>query len=426
MLVGACLLLIMSACGNETAVEAGSDIVESETPREMDPVIDDVALHALTASNSEFAFDLLRILADSGENLFYSPYSVSAALAMALAGADGNTLAQMADALRFTLDPGALHSAFNYLDLELDARDKMDPVFDGDGFQLNMVNALWGQTGYAFLDSFLDTLAANYGAGVRLLNFAEQPEPSRQTINNWVSEYTNGRIQDLLPPGSIDMSTRLILTNAIYFNAPWFHPFDEANTQIEPFTNLDGTLSQVPMMHQAESLKTGRWDGGRAVELPYNGLELAMVILVPDQEKFESFVGSLTFEQFSDIVDGLEQQPLVLGLPRFEFAYDVSLVNPLIELGMTDAFEGTLADFSNIDGTRDLVISDVLHKAFVAVDEAGTEAAAATAVVFRATAAPTQPAELIINRPFVFAIRDIATGTILFIGHVTALPSEDS
>ncbi len=421
-LVGA-LVLSVSGCELwQPEVPSDMTIAQSDLHRDTDPSVESEQVEELVSGNSALAFDLLGEISEDDANLFFSPYSISSALAMATAGARGTTEEQMADALHFTLDPSALHPCINWLDLELNGRGEIGPPYEGEGFQLSVVNAVWGQQGYPFLDSYLDLLAVNYGAALRLVDFLDNPNGSRLTINDWVSDQTNARIQDLLPPGSVTSDTRLVLTNAIYFLAPWLTPFDEELTQNETFTLLSGEAVSVPMMHLEEpaSLAYAEWEGGVAVELPYNGEELSMVVLFPDAGQFQAFEQSLTAEHYEGIVSTLESRRVDLGFPKFEFTYDVSLVEPLTALGMSDAFLPGIADFSGIDGSRNLFISDVLHKAFVSVDEAGTEAAAATAVIFEFTAIPGAPVTLTVDRPFLFVIRDVPTGTILFIGRVVA------
>jgi len=394
----------------------GGEVAQSSLPRNTSPDVAEAEVESLVDGNSAFAFDLLHEIGSVGGNLFVSPYSISSALAMVYAGARGETERQMADVLHFALDQEELHPAFNWIDLALNGRGEVDPPYEGEGFQLNVVNAAWGQRGYSFLRSYLDTLAVNYGAGLRLLDFAEDPEAARETINDWVSDETNERIVDLLPPGSIDAFVRLVLTNAVYFNAPWLKPFDVDITAAGTFEPLDGGVVQVEMMRQIETFGYASWDGGQVIELPYNGETLSMVLFVPDRGTYGAFEAGLDLDRYEQIVGSLEPRQVDLRLPRFEFAYDASLVDPLTALGMTDAF--TAADFSGIDGTHDLFISDVLHKAWVSVDEAGTEAAAATAVIVSLVAYPGPPVVLTINRPFLFVIRDIPTGTILFVGRV--------
>jgi serpin B len=416
-LLSICLLAGMAGCAllwPETPDL--EDVAQSSLPRETDPDVATDDVEALVAGNSAFALDLLGELGSAAGNLFYSPYSISSALAMAYAGARGATESQMADVLHFTLDQQELHPAFNRIDLALNGRGEIGPPYEGEGFQLNVVNAAWGQRGYSFLRSYLDTLAVNYGSGLRLLDFAEDPEEAREAINDWVSDETNERIVDLLPPGSIDAFVRLVLTNAVYFNAPWLKPFDVDITAAGTFEPLDGGSVDVEMMRQIETFGYASWDGGQAVELPYNGETLSMVLFVPDRGTYGTFEADFDFDRYGEIVGSLEPRQVDLRLPKFEFAYDVSLVDPLKALGMTDAF--TAADFSGIDGTHDLFISDVLHKAWVSVDEAGTEAAAATAVIVSLVSYPGPPVVLTINRPFLFVIRDVPTGTILFVGRV--------
>jgi len=393
------------------------DVAKSSLPRETSPNVATDTVASLVAGNSTFAFDLLHELGTDAGNLFYSPYSISSALAMAYAGARGETESQMADVFHFTLDQGDLHPAFNWIDLELNGRGEIDPPYEGEGFELSVINATWGQRDYAFLESYLDTLAVNYGAGLRLLDFVVDPEGSREAINEWVSDQTNERIVDLLPPGSISADVRLVLTNAVYFNAPWLKPFAAEETADGTFEPSGGAPVDVPMMHQAETFAYASWDGGQAVELPYNGNTMSMILFVPDRGTYEGFEAAFDPAEYDEIVGSLEMRHVDLRLPKFEVAYDVSLVDPLIALGMTDPFSSA-ADFSGIDGTRSLFISNVLHKGWVSVDEAGTEAAAATAVIIELVAYPGPPVVLTIDRPFLFVIRDVPTGTILFVGRV--------
>jgi len=396
------------------------DVASSSLTRETNPTVSTSDVDALVAGNSAFAFDLLHELAADAGNLIVSPLSISTALAMTYAGAEGNTEDQMAQTLHFDLGSQALHSGFNVLDLELSSRGTIEPPYEGEGFDLDVVNATWGQRGYAFRDSYLDILAVNYGAGVRLLDFDQDPEGSRQTINEWVSQETNEKIDELLAPNSIDAATRLVLTNAVYFKAPWLEPFDSEQTRVGAFYPLAGGITSVPMMQQELSANYATWDGGQAVELPYNGNTLSMILLVPDTDTFEAFEAGLDAAQYGAILASLESRRVTLKLPRFEADYEDSLVDPLVALGMPDAFSMGAADFSGIDGTHDLYIADVVHRAWISVDEAGTEAAAATAVIIPLGGA-SESVSLTVDRPFVFLIRDISTNTILFLGHVVEI-----
>lgn len=404
--------------GGRRSGDVPGAVVASEKER-VSPDVSAGEMGELVEGNSVFAFDLYRVLVEEagGGNLFYSPYSISLALAMTYAGARGETEEQMADALAFTLLQDRLHPAFNALDQELAQRGEGAEGRDEKGFRLNIANAIWGQRDYAFLDAFLNVLAENYGAGLRLLDFAGAPEESRVTINDWVSEETEGKIENLIPKGLISAMTRLVLTNAIYFNAAWAHPFEEEATKDGPFTLLDGDQVTVPMMRQTESLGYAEGEGYQAVELPYDGREMSMVILLPDREGFRAFEGSLDAEGVRAVVEELTYQQVALMMPRFEFDARFSLKDTLIEMGMPSAFSAE-ADFSGMTGDRALSIADVIHKAFVSVDEAGTEAAAATAVVMLESAAPGEPIEVNVDQPFIFLIRDMETGAILFVGRV--------
>ena len=266
-------------------------------------------------------------------------------------------------------------------------------------------------------------MAENYGAGLRLLDFVNAAEDSRIAINDWVSEQTEGRIEDLIPPGVIDDLTRLVLTNAIFFNAAWLNPFEKGQTQDGTFHLLDGGEVTVPMMRRTAGFGLAESDGYQAVELPYDGGELSMVILLPDTGQFEGFESSLDADLVHTITESLGTTQVALTMPKFEFESDFGLADSLEAMGMPVAFISShgpctseMADFSGMTGTCELFIKEVVHKAFVSVDEAGTEAAAATAVVI---GIESLPASVTIDRPFVFLIRDIETGAILFIGRLS-------
>ena len=373
-------------------------------------------LATLVGGNSAFAFDLYHSLREETGNLFYSPYSISVALAMTYAGARGETERQMADALRFRLPQETLHAAMNALDSRLTSRGK-----DGEGFRLNIANAIWGQSGYEFNLDFLDVLALNYGAGMRSINFAEAPEESREVINDWVAERTEDRIRDLIPEGAIDGFTRLALTNAIYFNAAWHNPFQQETTRDRTFHLIGGAAIQTPMMSQTASFDYLRGDGYQAIDLLYQGEEMSMTLLVPDEGKFSQFEAALDAGSVGGILKNIRSERLQLTMPLFEYESQVSLNEALKALGMPDAFNESAADFSGMDGRKCaenpdcLMITDVFHKGFVSVDEEGTEASAATGVLMGPTSLPSQVA---VDRPFIFLIRDIETEGILFVGRV--------
>jgi serpin B len=417
------LILVFSAlagCGKSQppgGVVAKAEVLQSDRPRVSSPHVAETDLAELAAGNSGFAFDLYRALWKKDSNLFYSPYSISVALAMTYAGARNETERQMAETLNFTLAQDRLHPAFNALDLDLASRGEGAEGKDEGGFRLNVANSIWGQKGYSFLQEFLDLLAENYGAGLRILDFQKAPEDSRIVINEWVSEQTEGKIEDLLPAGSIDALTRLVLTNAIYFNAAWANPFAEERTHDGTFYLLDGAEVTAPMMEQTERFGYAEGEGYQAVELPYDGGQLSMVVLLPAAERFTEFASALDAELVATVLNEVRRAQVHLTMPRFTYESEFSLKRTLTELGMANAFSSA-ADFSGMTGNLDLAIDDVIHKAFVAVDEAGTEAAAATAVIMMLTAAPGLPVEVTLDHPFIFLIRDIQTGAILFVGHV--------
>jgi serpin B len=406
------LLLPWIACTQA----AGGELLTSDKERITSPDTNPSEQALLVEGNSAFAFELYQALREQEGNLFYSPHSISVALAMTYAGARGETAQQMADTLQFLLEQERLHPAFNWLDIELASRGEGTQGKDDEGFSLNIVNAIWGQKDYGFLPAFLDVLAENYGAGLRILDFANETEKSRLIINDWVSDQTEQRIKDLIPREVLTSGTRLVLTNAIYFNAAWEYPFDEDVTADGTFYLLDDGQVIVPMMKQTESFGYTDGEGYQAVELQYDGGELSMVILLPEAGNFQAFEEGLQAQKISDIISGLQSTGVALTMPKFEFDSEFSLKDTLAGMGMPIAFSGA-ADFSGMTGSPDLYIDAVLHKAFVAVDEAGTEAAAATAVIMREEA-PDQQAEVTINRPFIFLIRDIETGAILFVGRV--------
>ncbi len=326
----------------------------------------------------------------------------------------------MADTLHFLLPQEELHPAFYSLGLDFAIRAEGASGYgeEGQPFQLNIANALWGQEGYPFHEEFLNLLSESYGAGLYPVDFENAPGEARQMVNDWVAEETEDKIRDIVPPGAISPITRLVLANAIYFNAGWLFPFEESMTQDDVFTLLDGSQVTVPMMSQEESFGYVQGDGYQAVEMPYYGYDMAMLILVPDEGEFESFEEFLDFETFSAIQSSILWERVQLFMPSFEFEFDLSLSAILSSMGMTNAFDGAVADFSGMTDAESLFISEVLHKAFVKVDEQGTEAAAATVVIMAAGGAPVGPIELRVDRPFIFTIYDHQTGSILFVGRV--------
>ncbi|MGE5221341.1 MAG: serpin family protein, partial [Omnitrophica WOR_2 bacterium] len=360
-------------------------------------------------------------LISSSSNDLFSPYSISLALAMTYAGARGQTEKQMVDTLHFSLAPDQLHPAFNALDLALASRAKTAGQGSSadQGFELNIANSIWGQAGFPFEQAYLDLLAQNYGAGLRLADFQQDPEASRNLINQWVSEATKDKIKDLFPQGSIDANTRLALANAIYFKAAWESPFTKESTSDKTFHLADGSAVDVPMMYQGNAhLEYAKEAGYQAVGLPYVGDQVKMVAVMPDEGKFQAFESGLTAAQLNGIFQSLQGQTIDLSMPKFKFETEFDLGKTLTTLGMANAFNPDQADFSGMDGRKDLYISAVLHKAYIAVDENGTEAAAATGVAIGVTAIQANIPQVTLDRPFLFFIIDQETGTVLFAGKV--------
>ncbi|MBN2532787.1 MAG: hypothetical protein JXB88_07850 [Spirochaetales bacterium] len=393
------------------------EILQSDLERDMSPDPGPGELDEVVAGNNAFAFDCYgQVKGDTG-NIFFSPVSISFAFSMCFAGANGNTETEMARTMHFTLPENNLHNAFNALELALTAEPENPDPTRGEELKLHIANSTWGQKDYYFMPDFLDILALYYGAGMNLVDFISDPEQCRLLINDWVSLKTEDRINDLLPPGSIDALTRLVLTNAIYFKANWLDPFDEDNTRDDGFYLLNGSSVTIPIMHQALITRyTGVPGEYQAVKLDYQGTKRnSMIVILPEQGRFESVENSLTRDAFNGIVQAMSRYNVTLAMPKFGYEWESSLKTILKALGMVDAFTDNQADFSGINGQRNLVITDVFHKAFVAVDEIGTEAAAATAIVVGEVSIPPS-ATMTINRPFIFAIYNDDTGAVLFLG----------
>jgi serpin B len=428
VLVAASSIAIVSGCSSSSpssSTKAPGDvgITASDQSRITQPNVPASDADALRDGNTAFATDFYGQLSSDpkaqGENLFFSPHSISLALAMAYAGARGDTATQMANALHYTLPQERLHPAFNALDLALSSRGQDAKAADGKAFRLRVTNSMWGAPQTKFATPFLDTIAQNYGAGVRLTDFRSDPEAARGTINSWVDHETEDRIKELLPAGSVNDQTRLVLVNAIYFNAAWKTPFEKTSTHTATFHGAAGDVS-AELMSQGGQLPYAKGNGWQAVSLPYDGDQLSFVAVLPDE--LAAFEGTFSASQAGTIAASLETQTVHVSLPKFKIeGKSISLRNALVARGMTDAFDPPKADLSGITTSEKLYVSDVIHQAFVSVDEAGTEAAAATAVLVAGNAAPTKVIELAIDRPFVFFVRDNATGAILFLGRVVKI-----
>jgi len=371
----------------------------------------------VVAGQNAFAWDLydaLRVDAGDG-NVFFSPFSISSALSMTMAGAKGTTADELRAVLHTGDDTAAWHSGLGAL-----TRDLNGDL--GRGYTLHVANRLFGQTGYAFETDFLGICADDYGAPLQEWDFLTDPDGGRLEVNAWVADQTNDRIQDLLPAGSVTSDTRLVLANAIDFIADWATAFDPADTADGGFTRLDGTSVTVPLMHldlegiEEHSVQAGWFDGVSALRLPYQDDELSMIVLLPDAvDGLPDLEAGLDAARFDAFIATLYPAQAPIAFPRLEMTYKQNLVPMLDALGMPTAFSSD-ADFTGIAPDDGLAITGVFHQAFVKVDEAGTEAAAATAVVVGDTSAPMP---FYADHPFLFVLRDDLTGAVLFVGRVT-------
>lgn len=393
-------------------------LLKSDKARNVEIAFEQADVDALVGGNNAFAFDLYQQLRSQDGNMIYSPFSISLAMAMVYGGARGGTAEQMASTLHFPFTDQKLHSGYNWLDLELEKRALGSEGKKNSGFELSIANSIWGQQGYDFQQTFLDLLAENYGAGLRSTDFVNESEASRKAINEWVSDETKDKIQDLLPEGSVNPNTRLVLANAIYFFAPWLDEFDKNNTSAREFTLIDGNKVNVDMMYAKHRYGYLFGPGYQAVEIPYRGDQVAFLAIMPDEGNFANFEEDLSADKMKEIRAQIQYGDVKLTMPKFKFESKFGLNDTLRALGISDAFDDGAADFSGIDGRKDLVITDVVHKAYIDVNEKGTEAAAATGIVVGVTSMREENV-ITLDHPFIFAIFDKVTGSILFLGRVT-------
>jgi serpin B len=371
---------------------------------------------ALTTGNNAFAVDLYGQLRTQPGNLFFSPASISTAFGMAYAGAHGDTATQMAATLHFTLPPAQLHPAIGALLNSLNATHA--------DYQLRVANALWAEQNQKFLSGYLAVTTKNYGAGFRPVDFVNQSDKVRLTINDWVAKQTENKIQNLLAPGTVTADTRLVITNAIYFKGTWQTQFQKSQTQSEDFHLTASQTVTAPLMHISGGYSYFKDGTFQVLSIPYKSGDLVMIVLLPnDIDSLPALEQQLTANNLAAWIGKMQfARKVNLTLPKFTLTQQFILNDTLAAMGMRAAFSPQAADFSGMTGNHAFSISDVIHKAFVDVDEEGTEAAAATSIGIRATAMIPEtnpPIEFRADHPFLFLIRDTRSGAILFMGRVT-------
>ena len=405
---------LLAGCGSSDGGTrtVAPQAVRANVPR-AEPPVSRADATALRDGNALFAGRILARLASARSNVALSPASISQALAMVFPGARGTTALQMARSLDFRLASNRLAAAFN-------AADRSLANVNGPDVTFNVANALYGQSGQRFDQAFLRVLARDYGAGLRTADFELDPAGARSDVNAWVSAQTRGKIPELLAPGDVDPSTRLMLVNAVYLKAKWLEPFAHEDTSDAAFHAPGGTV-QVPTMHQTGMFGYLRGLGYQALELRYKGMRMAFDVVLPSPGHLGSVLSRLTGEGPLALLGGLRQTHVAVALPKFRLTTHVELAAPLQALGMRTAFEPGLADLSGIAGKPGgLYIKSVVHEAYLSVDEAGTEAAAATGVGISPTAIQAPPRiEFVVDRPFAFVLRDTKTGAVLFAGVVS-------
>jgi serpin B len=369
---------------------------------------------ALVRGNTAFALELYaRLRQEDNGNVFLSPYSISTALAMTYAGARNQTATQMEEVLHFPREQERLHPACAALMRTLNTNEK------SQGHRLNTANAVWVQTDYDFRKDYLNTLKTSYGAGLQEIDFAADPEIARKTINTWAEKETQGKIKDILKPGILDRDTRFALANAIYFKGNWVSQFKVNETRDGNFWVPGKEPVRIPLMHQQKPFRYLHSDNFQALELPYVGKDLSMVIFLPQlRNGLAAFEKSLTADKLTGYLAKLRGEEVKVTLPKFKATGEFRLDKVLGEMGMAAAFTPAEADFSGMTERKRLYIKAVVHKAFVEVNEEGTEAAAATVVTGGEESAPLVH-EFHADHPFFFLIRDTRSDAILFLGQIT-------
>ncbi len=412
--VGAAIYFLMPA----PEADNNNTNPEENKPEETDnTIVDTVSQTEVVEANNKFAIDLYEQYQSEEGNLFFSPFSISSAIAMTYEGAKGNTAAEMKQVFYFPTSEN-LRGGYQSLYQEINQTDKE--------YQLSTANALWAQEDFQFLDKYFDDVEKYYNGKVENLDFVGESEKSRATINNWVEDQTNDKIKDLIPKGTLDGFTRLVLTNAVYFKGDWVKEFNEDDTDSMPFYNTDDILNapQVEMMVRDDDESEFNYAENsdlQILEMPYSGEEVSMLVLLPkENDGLADLEKDLTAKNLENWQADLENQRVNVLFPKFKFATKYFMVEDLKEMGMIDAFSSE-ADFSGMTDKKDLFIGEVIHQAFVEVNEEGTEAAAATAVEMKLSSAEPSEPEIPVfkaDHPFIYLIQQKDSGNILFIGRV--------
>jgi len=370
-------------------------------------------INSVINANDQFALDLYSQLKNSEGNIFFSPYSISTALAMVYDGARGKTADEIQSVFHFPTDGDLRKSSFAAIHNQLNKADAK--------YKLNIANALWAQNDYKFLNDYLTTVQQYYAGKATNVDFKNSTEEARQTINKWVESKTNNKIKDLFPQGSLNNMTRLVLTNAIYFKGTWITQFEKSQTKDDDFRVSSADTIKVQMMRRTDKNSKFNYtedDNIQILEMPYEGDKLSMMVLLPKNDSLSSLESSLSLEKINDWRNKLQEQRVYVFMPKFTFDTKYSMDKTLEKIGMPTAFTSN-ADFSGMDGTQNLFIQKVIHQAFVNVNEEGTEAAAATGVsMVTKSAMPQQSIIFRADHPFIFTIQDKDNGNILFLGRV--------
>jgi len=371
-------------------------------------------VNAVVNANNQLAFELYSQFNEESKdsNIFFSPYSISIALTMTYEGAKGQTAEEMQSVLHIPEDASIRRPNFARIYNKINKKDKK--------YKLSTANALWAQKDYSFLKEYTDNVEQYYGGKLTNLDFTRESEKSRQIINKWVEDQTNNKIKDLIPKGVLNAYTRLVLTNAIYFKGTWVKQFDEKDTKEDDFRMNSGNTVKVSMMRligDGVKFNYAETDEIQILEMPYHGEDVSMLIILPGENDLANIEKSISLEKLSKWKNMLNEQRVDVFIPKFKFETKYFMAKALSDLGMPTAFSPA-ADFSGMDGTKDLLIQNVIHQAFVEVNEEGTEAAAATGVVMGITSVGPRIPIFRADHPFIFIIQEIETGNILFLGRV--------